>query len=49
MKYENKLNEYPIFSDLIDTEIEKFKEKIELINFKSDDLIIKEGQEGKGN
>mgnify|MGYP001246197676 CR=1 FL=1 len=47
MKYENKLNEYPIFSNLIDTEIKKFKEKIELINFKSDDLIIKEGQEGK--
>ena len=47
MKYENKLNEYPIFSNLIDIEIKKFKEKIELINFKSDDLIIKEGEEGK--
>jgi len=47
MIYQNKLNKYPIFSNLIDSEIKKFEEKIEIITFKANDLIIKEGQEGK--
>ena len=46
MKYDSKLNSYPIFKNLIDSEIEKFEKKIEIIEFDSKEIIIKEGQEG---
>ena len=47
MKNYKKLSKYPIFSELDDIQIKKFEQKIEIINFDADDIIIKEGQEGK--
>ena len=47
MKYHDKLNKYQIFSNLSSSEIKKFEEKIEIINFNRNNLIIKEEQEGK--
>ena len=46
MKYSNNLHQYPIFKHLNKEDIEKFEEKIKLINFNSKEIIIKEGDEG---
>ena len=42
----NNLNTFPIFASLTNKEIELFTSKLILTDFKKDDTIISEGQEG---
>ena len=42
----NNLNTFPIFAGISDKEVELFTSKLILTDFKKNDTIISEGQEG---